>query len=197
MNALMFGWEFPPIMRTRIIITLCFILGIIPVLAQEAGKLRVGLDAGCLLSKEIGFRIWEGGFGLLGAIELKYNLNNAMNVGFKTETAAYMRNESDEAKTLSFAFTYDYYFHSTGRRSSPFAGAGLGYYFCENYNFSKQSKYYNNPAFFIRAGSEIWKFRLSLTYNFIRKPNAIIYNHKNNDYLSLTVGFYLGGGKWK
>jgi hypothetical protein len=46
--------------------------------AQETGKWRGGFESGCL------FPI-EGAFGILGLVELKYNLHDNMNVGLKTE----------------------------------------------------------------------------------------------------------------
>ena len=187
-----FAKKIGKLMRTRIAVILCFILEIFPVFAQEPGKLRVGLEAGGLLP------VQEAGFGFLGAMELKYNLQNNMNIGLKTESTSFWKSDSYDAKILSFSFTYDYYFHSTGRRFSPFIGAGVGYYFCEAWDYSSIDLHckFNSPTGFIRTGFEFWKIRTGLTYNWIRKQ-GVAFDSKNNDYLSLTVGFYLGGGKWK
>ena len=183
-------------MRTIVILSFCFAMGSSSVFAQEAGKLRAGLEIGCLLPL-------EGGGGVLGAIELKYNLQNNMNVGLKTEVAGFLKHESYDAVTSFFSATYDYYFYSTCNRISYFVGVGLGYYYCKawdmyyrNYNLDLNSKF-NNPAFFIRSGFELGKFRTSLTYNLIRKPSEISPHSRKNDYLALNIGFYLGGGKWK
>ena len=183
-------------MRTRIIFTLCIVLGISSVFAQEAGKIRAGLEAGCLVPI-------ERGFGFLGAIELKYNLKKNMNVGLKTEITGFWKSKSHSSEILSFSVTYDYYFNTMVKRSSTFLGAGFGFYFCDagdyrllEYEDEDHFKF-NNPTCFIRAGYEIRKIRLSLSYNLIRKTQAIYYSFKNNDYVSLNIGFYLGGGKWK
>ena len=179
-------------MRTKIIFTLCIIIGTFPVFAQESSKLRTGVDIGYAFPPN----------GIVGAIELKYNLHHNMNVGFKAENTFYRECDCNSGKILSFSTTYDYYFHSTGRRSSPFIGAGLGYYFCkawDNHFIEEEFNYsvYNNPTCFIRAGFEIRKFRMSLAYNLIRKPSEINPSNRNRDYISINIGFYLGGRKWK
>ena len=176
-------------MRTIVISILFFVLGFSSVFAQEDGKFRAGADIGCLFPH-------EGAFGLLGAIELKYNLKKNMDVGLKPEFASYIKDKNSHGRLFSFSISYDYYFHTTGKRSSPLVGVGLGYYFCEVSDVNILSNF-NNPTCFIRAGYEIGKFRMSLAYNLIRKPSEMNPNDRNRDYISLTVGVYFGGGKWK
>jgi hypothetical protein len=158
--------------------------------AQESGKWRGGVEIGYLYahSQDIG--------SLLGAAEVKYNVRNNMNVGLKVEGLELTGCGCHGHKIVSFAATYDYYFHSKNKQSSPFIGTGLGYYFGENYNEGEQTKYYNNPAWLIRAGYEIGKFRISLAYNLLIIPNDVN-PYDNNNYIALNIGFYLGGGKWK
>ena len=158
--------------------------------AQESGKLRTGFEAGCLYPIEDGFGFW-------GAFELKYNLQYNMNVGFRTEYAGFWKNESDGADLLSFSVTYDYYFHSNNKLFTPFAGAGLGYYFCKPTDFSGGIEYskYNNPTCFLRIGFELGKFRTALAYNLIRKHSELYPINRNCDYIALNIGFYIGGGK--
>ena len=72
--------------------------------SQELEKLRVGFETGCLLPL-------ERGFGFLGTIEAKYNLQNNMNVGFKTEATGFWKHKDYSADMLSFSVTYDYYHH--------------------------------------------------------------------------------------
>jgi hypothetical protein len=55
--------------------------------AQESGKFRAGLETGCLYPH-------KGAFGLLGAAELKYNLQNNMNIGLKTEVTSFWKHKS-------------------------------------------------------------------------------------------------------
>ena len=159
--------------------------------AQEIGKWRGGLEVGCLYPH-------QGGFGFLGAAEMKCNLQNNMNVGFKTEATSFWKNKNYSAKLLSFSVTYDYYLHYTNTRFSPFVGTGLGYYFCKSYDggYDDPERKMNNPTGFIRTGFEAGKFRTTLTYNLVRQPNGRD-EDKNNDYVALSFGFYLGGEKWK
>jgi hypothetical protein len=167
--------------------------------AQESGKWRGGIEEGVLYPH-------KGGFGLfLVAAEVKYNVRNDMNVGLKAETTSFWKSESYSAKLLSFSITYDYYYHCRNKQFSPFVGVGLGYYFCKaddwnyldgHYDESVVLRKTNNPTGFIRTGFEIWKFRTTLAYNVVRKPSER-YEGKNIDYVSLSLGFYLGGGKWK
>ena len=158
--------------------------------AQETGKLRIGVEAGYLYSRSqiVGSLLW--------AAELKYNLKNNMNVGFKVEGSDLTGCGCHGDKIIVYSATYDYYFHSASKQSSPFIGAGLGYYFGENYEIGEQTKYYSNPTCFIRVGYEIRKFRISLAYNLLLIPREIS-TYGNNNYIALNVGFYLGGGKWK
>ena len=183
-------------MKTIVIFSLYFILGIFSIFAQEAGKYRAGVEIGYPFPPDKSYE------GVLVAIELKYNLLNNMNVGLKAENAYYAECMCNYGNISSFATTYDYYFHSTGSRSSFFIGAGLGYYFCtaRDFHFIEDGYFvsrYNNPTCFIRAGFEIRRFRMSLAYNLIRKPSEINPTNWNRDYVSLSMGFYFGGGKWK
>jgi len=160
--------------------------------AQESGKLRIGLDIGYP-------KVNESVFGLLGAIELKYNLRDNMNIGLKAEGVSFTKHKSYSANVLSFSVTYDYYFHAEGSRWAPFIGAGLGYYFCNvsDSSFSDKKHSYNNPTCFIRTGFEFKKFRTFFAYNLIRKPSESNLSNRNSDYISLGIGFYIGGGIWK
>ena len=177
-------------MRSIVILTLCFVLGLFPVFAQEAGKFRTGFEIGYCGPP-------HGEIGLLQTIELKYNLQNNMSVGLNEEVALMIKNKSYNANVFSLSVTYDYYFHSESSRFSPFIGTGLGYYFCVVEHFADGLTKFNNPGCSFRVGFELSKFRMSVNYNLNRKTskkNEWIYH---NDYISFNTGFYLGGGKWK
>jgi hypothetical protein len=148
--------------------------------AQEYGKWRAGIEAGMRMA-----------LSFLGAIELKYNLQNNMNIGLRVESLYFQNNISDDGRLLSFCMTYDYYFF-TRSQYSPFIGAGLGYYFCNAQYFTNDVRY-NNPTCLFRTGFEFRNFRTSLAYNIVRTNETIFYV-KKNDYISLTIGFFLGGG---
>ena len=169
---------------------LCFQLSF----SQEAGKYRVGLETGFFIPH-------DGGWGFPISLEGKYNIEDNMNIGIRGEYGEFIKNKSYSAKVISFTGTYDYYYSNKNKLFSPFVGAGIGYYFCDAYDYSQepgneQSKY-SNPTAFIRTGFEIGKFRTFLSYNLIRKHNEANYFNRNSDYISLNIGFYIGGGKWK
>jgi len=178
-------------MRVLFIFTFSFVIGFFSVFAQEGGKLRAGVEIGYLYS-----RSQDVGSIFIGAAELKYNFQNNMNVGLRVEGSELTGCGCHGNNIVLFSATYDYYFHSTGKQLSRFIGAGLGYYFGENYSIGEQTKYYSNPSCFIRVGYEIRKFRISLTYNLLIIPKSIN-PYENNNYIALNIGFYLGGGKWK
>jgi hypothetical protein len=175
----------------RKIIFICTVMCINFSYAQETGKFRGGLD--------VGFSPYNStvnNFGFLGAMELKYNFQKNMNVGLKTEAMSIRTCKCYGAELLSFSVSYDYYFHYKNKTFSPFIAAGLGYYFRRAHEGHTDILYkYNNPTCFFRTGFELWKFRTSLTYNLIRKPQK--YKNRNIDYISFTIGFYIGGGKWR
>ena len=165
--------------------------------AQEAGKIRAGFDIGCLTPRYMNGQGF-GGFGFCGATEMRYNLQDNMNVGLKAEVTEFLKHKDYVADVLSFSVTYDYYFHYKGSRNAPFIGAGLGYFYCVawDYQSNPYNYKYSNPTCFLRTGFEFQKFRVSFAYNLIR--NSIVEEYsRNNDYLSLSFGFYIGGGKWK
>jgi opacity protein-like surface antigen len=95
--------------------------------AQESGKFRGGIEVGSLYP-HTGFI--KGSIDVLGAAEIKYNLQKNMNIGFKAETTSFTKH-FHHINLKSFSVSYDYYFHSTNKQFSPFIGAGLGYYFCK------------------------------------------------------------------
>lgn len=178
-------------MKRKILLIFILTLYEFAVIAQEVGKFRAGFETGFLVPH-------EGGAGVSGAFELKYNIQNKMNIGLRTEIASYYKNKNYSAYLLSILATYDYYFNSKNRIFSPFCGGGIGYYFCSasDYPYEKLSNY-NNPTYTLRFGAEMGKLRLSLAYNSIRKRNEANSSNRNSDYVCLNIGFYIGGGKWR
>ena len=174
----------------RCVIIICAIMCTFFSFAQEVGKFRGGL--------ETGFPIHEEFLPIptVLAMEFKYNFYKNMNVGFKTEATVFNTCKCYDLELLSVSATYDYYFHYTNTIFSPFIGAGFGYYFARSHEEHTETHFkFNYPTAFVRTGLEIWKIRATFAYNLIRKPKK--FNNKNIDYMSLTIGFYIGGGKWK
>jgi len=172
------------------VIFICIVMCVNFSYAQGVGKFRGGI--------ETGFPYYEEFIPIpnLLAMELKYNFQKNMNVGLKTEATIFSTCKCYDLELLSISATYDYYFHYKNSIFSPFIGTGLGCYFARGHEEHTETHFkYNNPTGFVRVGFEIWKIRTSFTYNLIRKPKK--YNSRNVDYMSFTIGFYIGVGKWK
>jgi len=170
--------------------------------AQEQGKFRVGLEAG--------YTMPDGGGGVLLAIEPKYNVADNMNIGLRFESAAMAKNvgetEADLTASGSYTGTFDYYFNSGSSSFAPFIGGGVGYSTLGNLSASVEEENIEGSVELevdgkfgglIRAGFEAGKFRLAATYNLIGKTDLGEGAEIKNSYLGISLGFYLGGGKWK
>ncbi|MEZ4810297.1 MAG: hypothetical protein R2819_08045 [Allomuricauda sp.] len=169
--------------------------------AQEQNKFRVGLD--------LGYAIPDGGGGILIALEPKYNIADNMNIGLRFESAALAKNvtgggatlEADLAASASYLGTFDYYFHNGSSSFAPFLGAGVGYSTLANISFEEfgpdaEAEIDGKFGGLIRTGFEWGKFRLAVDYNLIGKTEIDDAEVKNS-YLGISLGFYVGGGKWK
>ncbi|MHA7865233.1 hypothetical protein [Flagellimonas marinaquae] len=170
--------------------------------AQEKNKFRVGLDAG--------YAMPDGGGGLLLAIEPKYNIADNMNVGLRIESAAMAKNigptEADLTTSVSYSGTFDYYFNSGSSSFAPFVGGGVGYSTLGNLSSTVEIEGIQASAELevdgkfgglLRAGFEVGKFRLAATYNLIGATEFAPGAEVKNSYFGISLGFYLGGGKWK
>lgn len=182
-------------MLKSLLVISILILSFTLVTAQEKGKLRAGLETGLLVPH-------QGGAGLAGAVELKYNFKNNMNFGLRAERASYIKHEDYDADLSIITAGFDYYFGTQRKKFIPFGGAGLGYYFCnatDNSLWGNEyvTSHYNNPTFYLRMGAESGRWRMALAYNSIRKQNELNTFNRNSDYICLYLGFYIGGGKWR
>lgn len=179
--------------------------------AQEKNKFRAGLD--------LGYAIPDGGGGILFAFEPKYNIADNMSVGLRIEAAALAKNVSNasavdiddvaEVKSslstsTSYFGTFDYYFNSGSSSFAPFVGAGVGYSTLANLGFDEfaEIEYELDGKFggLVRVGAEFGKFRLAATYNLIGKSEFVVDEDikldVKNSYIGISLGFYVGGGKW-
>ena len=175
--------------------------------AQEEGKFRVGLEAG--------YTMPSGGGGVLFAVEPKYNVADNMNIGIRFESAAMAKNvsagpvsaEASLTASVSYSGTFDYYFNSGSSSFAPFLGAGAGYSSLGSIGFDINDveeieggadlEVDGKFGGLLRAGFEAGKFRLAATYNLIGKTDLGEGAEIKNSYLGISLGFYLGGGKWK
>lgn len=174
--------------------------------AQEQGKFRVGLEAGYTM---------PSGGGVLFAVETKINVADNMNVGIRLESAAMAKNvnvgpasaEASLTASVSYSGTFDYYFNSGSSSFAPFLGAGAGYSSLGSIGFDitdveeieggADLEVDGKFGGLLRAGFEAGKFRLAATYNLIGKTDLGEGREVKNSYLGISLGFYLGGGKWK
>ncbi|MEO9512163.1 MAG: hypothetical protein ABJN84_18120 [Flavobacteriaceae bacterium] len=175
--------------------------------AQEQNKFRVGLD--------FGYAVPDGGGGVLIALEPKYNIGDNMNIGLRYESAALAKNITGESESLeaelaassSLVGTFDYYFNSGNSSFAPFLGAGIGYSSLANVELGLLSEFTTDSVEtievdgkfggLIRAGFEVGKFRVAAAYNLIGKSDLGDGVETKNSYIGISLGFYIGGGKWR
>lgn len=201
----------------KIILCLSIIAFTLNVNAQEKAKIRVGLDAG--------YAIPSHGGGFAGGLDVRYNIMDNINVGVKLNGDFMIKDSyvdevnftgSITASVLSSTLiTSDYYFNKGDNAFALFVGGGIGLYNVLNIgaqvnaneiptiptNFDDY-KSENKFGGLIRTGFEAGHFRLGLEYYLI--PKSTLYNVLNtttsitkNSFLNISLGFYLGGGKWK
>lgn len=140
--------------------------------------------------------------GALLYLEPKVNLLDKLSVGIRTEATAMARGyinvnntsvTGDAGLSLSFLGTADYYF--INRVVRPYIGAGAGIYNLVGVvATSSDGGSVNIPAEtkfggMVRAGLEIWHFRIGLEYNMIQKSALT-----DNNYLGIKFGIVFGGG---
>ncbi|MBP1676272.1 MAG: Protein of unknown function precursor [Bacteroidetes bacterium] len=169
--------------------------------AQEAGKIRGGLD--------VGFSLPKGGGGFCYDLNLAYNITDNMNAGIRYGSAIMAKTVGEESAELSanacYLGTFNYYFNNGSSSFAPFVGAGMGYYALGKISMSDDDTSVGGAGKFgglITAGFELSKLRFGVEYNLIPKTEvqAILggtTTKVSNSYLAITIGFYLGGGKWK
>lgn len=180
--------------------------------AQDAGKFRVGLD--------LGFADRKSGNGFYLVLEPKYTLSDQTNVGLRygwtavlkaVETGDQGELESVKVYTVdSYMATFDYYFIFS-RTFTPYVGSGLGYVSPANINMARNGNTRNSSSpdykpggkfgFMIRGGFELGKFRYTMEYDAIGKTelknaSGEEYGSMRNSYIGITVGFFVGGGRW-
>ncbi|MEX0596719.1 MAG: hypothetical protein WD512_09475 [Candidatus Paceibacterota bacterium] len=187
------------------ILVMALLLTSIMSYSQREGAFRVGFD--------LGFVPASGGAGVSYYLEPKYNIKDNMNVGFRIGGAAIARDVEDNGGSTfvtatgaaSYLGTFDYYFPK-GKSFVPFVGGGIGYAGAlsvradEDSDLSGQSV---SGGFggVIRGGFEWGKFRMGLEYNLVPKSKLYYENNVSNEdisnsYFAVTLGFYVGGGKW-
>ena len=198
------------------LLTIILLLGLGQVsFAQQAGRFRMGIDLGPAIPD-------GGGIGALVNLEPKINLKNNLSIGMRFGVAGIAKDvtyydinqdyEGEVSANVSISGTLDYYFNSGKSSVAPFIGAGFGYYALSSLDINTND--FNNPddignleadfnwAPMVRAGVELRKFRMAAEYNFVPNSNlqdisGNIIGEAVNQYFGFTLGFYVGGGRWK
>ncbi|MGM0945956.1 MAG: hypothetical protein ACQEW9_12285 [Bacteroidota bacterium] len=182
--------------------------------SQQAGKFRFGMDFGPALPK-------GGGIGALVNLEPKINLANNLNLGIRMGIAALAKDvtittlndnyEGEVSANVSASGALDYYFNNGGSNFAPFIGAGFGYYALSAVEVDATTIDNTDVgdleatfewAPMVRAGVELGKFRLGAEYNFVpnsnlQDPSGQVIGEAVNQYFGFTLGFYMGGGRWR
>lgn len=187
-------------MKKRVL-HICFLfLLAFPLTAQNEYR-PFKMDVGFLLGE-----INTHNVGLIAPyIEPKYNINNHFTVGMRLEYVFYSkenfidydpnnpyRTDLDaDGWTFSSVLTGDYYFNDHFLR--PFVGFGGGLYYMY---IDKENTYINSFeerilsfGFSPRVGLNIGQFRFACEYNFIMNETVDL------NYVSLKLGYEIGGGK--
>ena len=181
--------------------------------SQKQGNIRVGGNIDLAFPNQ--------GFGFGGDIDGRYNILDNLNAGIKVGTVLGFRDKvitkSDLTGTLkliminSYLLTSDYYLNYGESVFAPYVGGGFGLFNITNVKFAVD----NNPNYsslfniardnkiggLLRAGVEISKFRLGAEYYFIPRSDLYDITHTkvgvtSNSYFNISIGFYIGGGKW-
>lgn len=186
--------------------------------AQEQGKIRV--------AGNIGYSAPAAGAGMsLDLLDIRYNILDNLNVGVKFGGAFMLRDLTELSSTTGNATMHlstnvmlesDYYFHNGSSSFSPFVGAGLGSFSIYdiymqidpsqsvNYTYSEMPLPAKTIGGALRAGFELGRLRMAMEYYLI--PKTPMYDAANimqevgtsaNSYLTINLGFYFGGGKWR
>lgn len=175
----------------------------------------MGMDLGPVIPK-------NGGIGALVNFEPKVNIRHNLNVGIRFGFAGLAKDvtyfdliddyEGEISGNISATGTIDYYFNNGNSAAAPFIGGGFGYYTLssidiENGDFDTPEDIGNLEADFkwapmLRAGVELGKFRMAAEYNFIPTSNlqntsGDIIGEAINEYFGFTLGFFVGGGRWR
>lgn len=202
----------------KLIFSLLLCVFVVSLNAQEKGKIRVGGN--------LGLTIPAGGAGMaIDLLDIRYNILDNLNAGVKFGGAFMVRDAAEIGENMgevtmhmssNFMLVGDYYFNKGTSIFAPFVGGGIGSFSVfdlyaqveegesYNYQYDELPVTSNTLGGALRAGFELGKFRMALEYYII--PQTPKYNvanimqtagMSNNSYLSLNMGFYFGGGKWK
>jgi outer membrane protein X len=176
------------------------------------GKVRVGGNLGVVTL--------DRGYGIGTNIDVRYNLLDNFNVGLTFGNANMFKNEimfssvygikGQLIETKTYLVSSDFYFNSGYSNYITFLGFSAGLFnvsklYLPNYTSLEELNAYDYSetkfGCVFRTGFEHKKFRFAIEYNLIPKTSFTDINERsfglsNNNYFDVTLGFYVGGGKW-
>ena len=195
----------------KLVLSLLIVLFVFNLNAQEKGKIRVGLDAS--------LSIPNSGIGIGGDLDIRYNILDNLNLGAKFGFAALAKDINTTGSSYTAtgsAITYslitgDHYFNKPASSFAPFIGGGIGSYSIGNMHITSTDQSTSIPndlliehkfGGLLRGGFEAAHFRMALEYFLVPATSVVDLNNSivgttGNSFLNLSIGFYLGGGKWK
>lgn len=191
--------------------------------AQVEKKFRVGLDVGYIFTQESDFGL---SFTLEPKYNIKKNINIGLRLESMAAYRHLIKYNNVISGVLysndSYTGTFDYYFDKSNKNFILFVGGGLGINRFENKfvsdisdnELTKPIKPKTGLGVLLRSGFEWGKFRTGIDYNIVPSSNMLVRGKDissispqndlvvegesfSNSYLSIHLGFYIGGGKWK
>lgn len=137
-------------------------------------------------------------------LEPGYRLSDKMQIGFRMETQNMMPyTGSNSMPVSSMGLNAHYYLYK-----HAFVGAGVGLFNPSNnfiMNSTENQNQRNGVGLYPRLGYDLGHFRLMVEYNFVQPMKDYIsypmpgyvghFENVNKSYLSLKVGFFIGGGR--
>lgn len=166
--------------------------------AQEFKRFQLHMGLGIASSA-------DDNVGIVMGIEPSYRLSDRVALGLQGQWAILGKGLGDEdnvdATTVgSLTGNVKYYFGNGAIR--PFIGFGLGNYALGEVEIrdnqaGDQVELGNAFGFYPRVGLEVWHFNVTADYNFVGKSKNVAgtLQDVDNDYFSLRVGIFLGGGR--
>jgi len=186
----------------------------------QRNRFRYGLNAGLAFpnSKKIG--------GIEADFDVRFRVTEKINVGGRIGWADIKKNEGTRGDAVNNYYTStvivsglvhsDYYFYEYPKYFAPFVGLGFGVFDVSSISIKTGDNVITSRNYaveykfggVIRGGFEYRRFRLALEFNLI--PSTKLYDQlgntpptyikdvipNSNNYLSLRIGFFLGGRAW-
>ena len=203
----------------KLLLTLTALCAITFANAQEQGKIRVDFGLGYAIPKGGGGVL----INLEPKYNIKDNMSVGLRFGAAVvakeleSNSEGMTTEAEVGANSSYLATFEYNFNNGSSSFAPFVGAGIGYYALANVELSADPEGFddeteievNGPALdasgkfggMLRAGFDWGKFRLAAEYNLVPESKLQDFEGEEvgsskNGYFGVSLGFFLGGGKW-